>query len=165
MPIPKTRRELRELIEASFDKLTVELDSSRRPLGSVMCTDVWNIKGLLAVRAWWGSSVVDWIEAGQRGEVPVLPAAGYRWNETPALNDEIVRSTRRESFRSVRGRLDASCRRALATVARLQDRELLQPCVFAWAGRHPVARWISMNTATQYMSARVLIRRALREVG
>jgi hypothetical protein len=44
----------------------------------------------------------------------------------------------------------------------LSDRELRRVGVFAWAGKHPVARWVSMNTATQYASARGLVRRALR---
>ena len=163
MPIPKSRRELVALIDGSFGKLTQTLDGGGVHMGMMMCTDVWNVKGLLAVRAWWTNSVGDWVEAGRRGESFPLPADGYRWHQTPALNDEIVRKTRRESYRSIRSRLETGCARIRELIASLSDRELLRIGAFQWAGKYPVARWISMNTATQYASARTIIRRALRD--
>lgn len=163
MPIPKSRRELVDLIDGSFAKLTATLDDGGVRMGMMMCTDLWNVKGVLAVRAWWTESVGDWVEAGRRGDTFPLPADGYRWHQTPALNDEIVRRTRRESYRSVRARLDSGCTRVLELVAELSDRELLRVGAFRWAGKYPVARWISMNTATQYASARTMIRRAIRD--
>jgi hypothetical protein len=52
----------------------------------------------------------------------------------------------------------------LEAIATLPDAELLEVGVFEWAGKKwPVSRWISVNTATQYTSARKFIRRALRQ--
>lgn len=164
MPIPTTRRELAERIEGSFDKLTTTLDAGGRRLGTRMCTDDWSVKDVLAVRSWWTESICDWIEAGQRGDTFALPAEDYRWNQTPGLNQGVVRANARNSFRSVRERLAKGCARILRVVAALSDHELLDAGALEWAGKHPVARWVSMNTATQYTSARTMIRRALREV-
>ena len=162
MPIPTTRHELVEGIRTSFAKLSRELHDAGPRAGSLMCTEEWSVKQLLAVRAWWTEAVIDWVESGRRDEVPITPAHGYRWNETPRLNGDVVQATRRESYRSVRGRLQLGYERVLTTLDLLSDRELLRVGVFAWAGKHPVARWVSMNTATQYASARGLVRRALR---
>jgi hypothetical protein len=163
MPIPKTRLELTEQLHSTFGKLRVELDNGGSRLGSLPCVDNWTVKDLLAVRAWWTEHVVAWIEAGQRGEVSVTPAAGYRWHETPRLNADIVRSTGRESYRSIRRRLEHGFARVLGLIVELNDRELLEVGVFPWAGKYPISRWLSINTVRQYTTARTFIRRAVRE--
>lgn len=163
MPIPKTRHELRDLTRSSFEKLRVDLDAAGPRAGSLPCVDEWTIRDLLAVRAWWTERVVDWIEAGRRGETPRTPAPGYRWSETPRLNADVVEAARRESYRSVRTRLERGYERVLRTIDALDDRELLEVGAFPWAGRYPIARWISLNTARQYATARTFVRRALRD--
>jgi hypothetical protein len=47
----------------------------------------------------------------------------------------------------------------LAKVGELNDRQLLAPHVFDWAGKWPISRWIAINTARQYTTARTYIRR------
>ena len=109
--------------------------------------------------------VIDWVEAGKRGEMPATPAPGYRWNETPRLNTDVVIKNRRRSYRSVRERLEQGYRRVLDTIDSLDDTELLEVGVFPWAGKYPIARWISINTTRQYLTARTFVRRAIREEG
>ena len=162
MPIPKTRAELIELVTTSFEKLRAELENVGPALAETPCVDDWSVKDLLAVRAWWTESVLAWIEAGRRGESPITPAPGYKWSETPRLNAKLVREARDQSYRTIRGRLERGEERVLATIGALDDRELLEVGVFNWAGKWPIVRWISLNTARQYTTARTLIRRALR---
>ena len=163
MPIPKTRDELIDSVSTTFEKLRNELESAGPRVGSIPCIDDWTIKDLLAVRVWWTEHVIDWVEAGIRGERPVTPAPGYRWHETPRLNADVVRRSRRESFRSLRSRFESGFRRVMKTIDSLDDRELLEVGVFEWAGKYPIARWISINTARQYTTARSFVRKALRE--
>ena len=144
----------------AFGRLVAELDELGPRGGSLPCTPDWRLRDLLAVRAWWTDSVLEWIAAGKRGEVPVTPADGFRWRETPRLNAEIVRRARRVSFRELRKRLERGFRRVQLAIDRLDDRELLAVGVFEWAGRYPLARWLALNTARQYETARTLIRRA-----
>lgn len=163
MPIPKTREELVAMVTTTYAKLCAELDEGRPRLGKLRCVDDWSVRDRLAVRVWWTESVVRWVEAGRRGEVPVVPAEGYRWRETPRLNAGIVRKAGRTSYRVLRHRLEVGVARVLALIDFLDDRELLEVGAFAWAGRYPIARWISLNTARQYTTARTFIRRAIRE--
>ncbi len=67
-----------------------------------------------------------------------------------------------ESYRAVRTRLKRGFERVQAAIEALDDEELLEPGAFAWAGKWPVARWISINTARQYTTARTMVRRARR---
>lgn len=165
MPIPKTRKELTDLVTTSFGKLRTELDDAGPSLAELTCVDNWSVKDLLAVRAWWTESVVDWIEAGRRGEIPTTPATGYGWKETPRLNADIVEATQKQSYRTIRTRLERGVTRVLATIDALDDTELLKIGVFDWAGKWPISRWISLNTARQYTTARMFIRRAVSRQG
>jgi len=150
MPIPKSRTELIEYVQSTFEKLRVELDAAGPGAGNIHCVDDWT------------ASVIDWVEAGRRGEYPITPAEGYRWKETPRLNANVVRKCRRESYRSIRGRLEKAYERLMPAIDSLDDHELLKVGVFAWAGNYPISRWISINTARHYITARTFIRRALR---
>jgi len=163
MAIPNTRAELIDLTRSTFEKLRAELEAAGPRVGSLSCVDDWTVKDLLAVRAWWTENVIDWIEAGRRGETPITPADGYRWNETPRLNADVVKAARRESYSSARDRMERGFERVIRTIDALDDTELLGIGVFAWAGKYPISRWISINTARQYTTARTFIRRALRE--
>jgi hypothetical protein len=137
------------------------LDKSGDSAGDLPCVDSWSIKDLLAVRAWWSERVVDWIEVGRVGGTLVLPAPGYKWTETPRLNAGIVSVCGPEPYESIRGRLRAAFQRVVAQIDSLTDRELFEVRVFPWAGKWPLSRWLSVNTARQYSTATALIRRAM----
>jgi len=162
MPIPTTRNELVQLVETTFRKLREELDAAGPDVADLPCVDDWSIKDLLAVRAWWTESIIEWVEAGRRGESPITPAPGYRWNETPRLNAEIVRDARPQSYAEIWGRLTRGQSRVLEVIDSLSDRELLEVGAFRWADKWPISRWISINTQRQYTTARSFIRNALR---
>ena len=160
MPIPQTRNELLDQVRSSFAKLSTELETAGPRGGNQTCIDDWTVKDVLAVRAWWTERVVEWIDAGQRGTTSAIPAEGYSWRQTPQLNEAVVKKSRRDSYRSVRSRLERGYRRIIRKIESLSDRELLEPGVYAWTGKHPIARWISINTTRQYATARTYIRRA-----
>ena len=117
------------------------------------------------MRVWWTESVLDWIDAGKRGEEPITPAPGYAWKETPRLNADIIDRSRDLSLETLVQRLTAGAERTLVTIDSLDDHELLDRRHFEWAGNYPIARWISINTARQYTTARTYVRRVLRESG
>lgn len=161
MPIPQHRQELIELIESAFAKLEAEVERVTPASAETVCVDDWTVKQVLAIRAWWSERVVDWVESGRRGERPDLPARGYKWNETPRLNAAIAESAAGQTIDEVRDRLKTAYERVLMTIDTLNDEELLAPGVYDWAGKWPLARWFSINTARQYTTARSYIRRAL----
>jgi len=158
MPIPTTRVELIEQVSGAFAKLQEVLQRAGPAAALRVCVDDWRVKDVVAVRAWWTHAVIDWVEAGKRGESPSLPASGYRWNETPRLNDDIVAGAAESPYDSVCDRLEEGFERALECIDSLTDAELLDVGVFPWAGKWPVSRWISINTARQYTTASRFVR-------
>ena len=163
MPIPTTRLELLHQLHESFDKLDAELVAGGPEVALLPTRTGWTVKELLAVRAWWSKSVVDWIEAGRRGRMPVTPKQGYGWRDTPRLNAEIVSDSKSRSYRSICSSLRRNHTRALTTIGSLDDRQLLSAGVYAWADKWPISRWLSVNTARQYVTARTEVRWALRQ--
>ena len=163
MPIPTTRTQLTELVSTSYRKLKDDLGSVGSDLADRRCVDDWSVKDLIAVRAWWTEAVVKWIETGRRGKPVTVPAPGFRWSETPRLNSEVVARSKAQSFETLCRRLERGVKRVLGTIQSLTDRELLEGGAYEWAGKWPLARWISLNTARQYTTARTYVRRLLRE--
>lgn len=159
MPIPKTRDELLNLIEMEFKKLDIELRNVDTQLANEICVDDWTIKDLLAVRLWWTKNVLNWVEKGKRGVALVLPTIGFSWKETPRLNREIISNASDRSFISIVTALRRQHSRLLIVIESLSDIELLEVGIFRWAGKYPVSRWLSINTARQYHTAQALIRR------
>ena len=160
--IPKSREHLVEMTEANFGKLRREIEDGGEGIAELRCTEDWTVKQLLAVRVWWTESVVRWVKTGRRGTRPVTPARGYRWHETPRLNDDIAARAEEATFASIVKRLDRGYASLMKLIASLSDDELLAVGVFEWAGKYPIARWLSLNTARQYTTARALIRKAIR---
>jgi hypothetical protein len=165
VPIPKTRRELVDQIEAAFRKLSAELHDVDAKMADKVCVDDWSIRELLGVRLWWTQHVLDWIDEGRQGKVPVTPAKGYRWNETPRLNADIVGSVKNRSFDAIVRDLQKQYKRLLSTIEELDDDELLEVGTYEWAGRYPISRWLSINTTRQYQTARTYIRRVKKQRG
>jgi hypothetical protein len=162
MTIPVSRLELTDYVQSTFEKLWAELGVAGPEIGDIHCVDDWSVKDLLAVRVWWTENVIDWVEAGKRGECPITPADGFRWKDTPRLNAEVVSRSRSASYRSVCNALERGFARVIPVINSLNDRELLEIGVFPWAGNYPISRWISINTARQYTTARTFIRRTIR---
>lgn len=162
MPIPSTRTELIEQTSKAFAKLKDEFQVAGPGIATLVCVDEWSVKDVLAVRAWWTHSVVDWVEAGRQQQSLDLPAPGYGWSETPRLNGDIVAASSGDSYEAIVDRLEEGYQRVVGCIESLSDAELLDVGAFEWAGKWPVARWISINTARQYTTARTFIRRSLR---
>lgn len=166
MPGPSSRAELLNDLELAFGRLAEELDEGSSRTGSrfgkLPCTDGWTVKDLLAVRAWWTEAVVSWIGAGLDGEVPVTPHEDFSWKQTPALNESIVWKTRRQSYKRTRELLQQAYANVTPTIDLLSDKQLLQTGQFQWAKKWPVSRWLAINTTRQYVTARSLIRKAIK---
>ncbi len=163
--IPQNRSHLMELIDGHFDKLLRELEDIDDTSAAAMCDEDFSIKDILAVRVWWSEAVIKWIKAGQQGKTLPIPAKGYSWKETPALNLATAQSSKtKKTYTDIKRKLIASKRKVCKLIESLSDEELTQVGVYEWAGKWPVMRWVSVSTSTQYDGARKLIRKAKRSM-
>ncbi|HYN06560.1 MAG TPA: ClbS/DfsB family four-helix bundle protein [Vicinamibacterales bacterium] len=125
--------------------------------------DRWTIKDLLAHLTEWEQMFLTWYRAGCAGVDPVLPAPGFKWNETPKLNRAIRRKHLHKSVSRVRGEFEESYLEIRALVERLSEDELLVPGFFAWTGRHPLATYLGPNACSHYRFGAKVVRRWLRK--
>lgn len=153
-----------ESMVTSFEKLDALLDELPEGTEMNICTDEWSVKDLLAVRIWWSEQISDWVHAGFRNEIPDLPAKGYKWSETPALNNAIVRDNADIDYAEIRQQLNIAFKRIQKITENLSEEQLMKPFMFEWAGKWPVARWISISTTRQYTTAATYVRKVLASV-
>ena len=121
--------------------------------------DGWTICDLVAHLAEWQRMFLDWYEEGLRGRTPQMPAAGYKWNETPKLNRAIWAKHCARSPAAVRTDFDTGYVQILQLVEELSSDSLLKPGHFGWTGRYPLTTYIAPNTASHYRFAIKVIKR------
>ena len=125
--------------------------------------DGWRVQDLLAHLTEWEQMFLTWYRAGVEGEVPALPAPGFKWNETPRLNRAIYDKHRRKSAKRVRTEFDASFAEIREVATSLTEEELFTPGHYAWTGKNTVVTYIGANTASHYRTAAKILKRWQRE--
>lgn len=103
-----------------------------------------------------------WYREGTGGTHPALPAPGYKWNQTPELNQAIWHKHRQKSTKRVLEEFDASYDEILSLVRALPAKKLLTPGIFAWTGKHPLTTYLAPNTCSHYRVATKILKRWLK---
>ncbi|REJ76367.1 MAG: DfsB family protein [Acidobacteria bacterium] len=124
--------------------------------------DDWTLKDLVAHLAEWQHMFLTWHRDGSEGRTPEMPAAGYKWNETPRLNRAIQRKHASKSREAVVEELDSGHTEILALVEKLTPAQLLEPGHFEWTRKYPLTTYLGPNTASHYRFANKVIDRWLR---
>jgi hypothetical protein len=125
--------------------------------------DGWSIKDLFAHLTEWEQLFLGWYRQGLAGRDPARPAAGYKWNQTPALNRAIWRKHEDRSWRQVRRRFDRSYDQILSLATSLTQRQLLTPGHWPWTGKLPLASYLGPNSCSHYRTGRLILQRWLRQ--
>ncbi len=163
--IPKNREHLLDLITGHFRKLWKLLENLGEEQASLAVDENFTIKDLVVIRIWWLQAAQRWIEDGQQDKTFALPADGFNWQQTPALNLQTARDQRNTSLDDARDQLKRLNFELLQLIDTLDDRQLTETGQFAWAGKWPVMRWISVGSSSQYDGAAKQIRKALKREG
>lgn len=121
--------------------------------------DGWTVCDLVAHLAEWQRLFLTWYEDGLRGATPVMPAPGYKWSETPALNRAIWQKHRSRSPAAVMKDFEAGYERILKLVEALPSRQLLTPGTFEWTRKYPLTTYLGPNTASHYRFATRALKR------
>jgi hypothetical protein len=124
--------------------------------------DRWTIKDLFAHLTEWEQMFLRWHREGLAGGSPALPAPGFNWGQTPALNLSIWRKHSSRSLRSVLRGFATSYREIHALAASLSEDQLLTPGYLAWTGRLPLASYLGPNSCSHYRTASKILKRWLK---
>jgi hypothetical protein len=124
----------------------------------------WNILDLIAHLTEWEQMFLRWYREGVCGTDPALPAPGYKWSQTPALNEAIWRQHHERPLQSVLVDFAKSFDEIRALAESLSEDQLLTPGYFAWTGRLPLVAYLGPNTCSHYRTATKILKRWLRGV-
>ena len=165
MTRPTSRASLLDAADTEMARLLDEVEqvppAARLTPGA--CED-WSVKDLLAHLHAWHEMFLSWEAEGSSGGDPAIPAPGYSWKTTPALNDAIWRRTRDDDYDDVITRLAASHARVRSVIEGYGD-DLFEARRYRWTGSTSVGAYAVSATSSHYAWATKLIRRYRRHLG
>ena len=163
MPRPTSRMELlaaidqeRPALEAFLATLTSEQMVAPGVVGE------WSVKDVLAHLVEWEQMVLGWYRAGLRGERPALPAPGYKWSETPALNQMIYEKHRNRPLVEIMAEFQASHQEIVEVIRALTNDDLFTAGRYPWTQKNTLGAYFVSATSSHYLWARNEMRKGLK---
>lgn len=163
MPRPTSKTDLllaieqeRGALEALLETLTPEQMVEPGAVGD------WSAKDVLAHLVEWEQMVLSWYRAGLRGEIPELPAPGYKWNQTPQLNQMIYEKHRDRLLSDVMEQFNDSHQEILGVIKALPDEELFTVGRYAWTQKNTMGAYFVSATSSHYLWARKEIKKGFK---
>ena len=131
--------------KADFQAAT-ETEWLRLWLAADACSDDAALRKTLAHLYAWHQLTLTWC----REEAPDLPAPGYNWRQTPALNAALDEQYQDIELASIKRRLRRSHGQIMKLADGLAEDELLEPGHFAWTGKLSLVSYLAPNTVSHY---------------
>jgi hypothetical protein len=160
MPRPVNKTELLdeskkeyEALEKFLSNLTPDQMTQTHALGE------WSVKDVLAHLYEWQQMFFRWYEAGLRGEMPAIPAEGYKWNQLPALNQAIYERYQDYPLADILNNLQASHQKTIALIESLSEDALFAKGLYPWMNDNRLASYLTANTGSHYRWARTEMRK------
>ena len=160
MARPKNKDELLTGAEHEFAKLwkaVASIDEADRE--RVGACEAWSVKDLLAHLDAWHEMYLGWESAGSTGEAAAMPADGYTWGETPALNLAIFERTKNDGWDEIDTRVRLSHQKVLDVIESYSNHDLFTKKHYGWTGTTSVASYTISASASHYAWASKLIRK------
>jgi hypothetical protein len=163
MPKPATRKDLLMEMDKQYSALMALVDSLDASACEQPVVGEWAVKDVLAHLTAWQSLFMGWHESGLRGETPSMPASGYKWSQTPALNQAIYAAHCRESLAEARAGFEASHQRVTAFVNALSNEDIFERGRYPWTQQNALSTYLIPATSSHYHWALTEIRKGLKK--
>ena len=162
MPRPKTKQELLDLSKKNYQKLIDFIEAipvAERETEFPEGTMNRNIRDVLAHLYHWHLMMQEWYRVGMSGEKPEMPAKGYTWKDTPALNRWIFEKYQPMGTPDVRRLLEDSHQKIQKLIEQHTDEELFEKKHYKWTGSTSLGAYLISATSSHYDWALKLIRK------
>lgn len=166
MPRPKSRKELLELSQTSYEKLLELVNSYSKsevekefPIGTLNR----NIKDVLAHLHEWHLMMLNWYNTGMKGKKPDMPAKGYTWRTLPKLNREIWEKYKNIELQVAKKLLDQSYEQIQSIIKNHSEEELFEKKRYKWTGSTSLGAYLISNTSSHYDWAIKLIKKSIKQ--
>ena len=144
---------------AALEKFLTPLSSEQ--LAFTITPGAWAIKDILAHLYAWQQMLFTWYETGLRGETPAVPAPGYKWNQLPALNQQIYTTYCTLTPEQALGLFRESHQNTLLWIESLSDADLITPGRYEWMNHNTLMAYLNSVTAAHYIWALKEAKKAL----
>ncbi|MBT7191837.1 MAG: ClbS/DfsB family four-helix bundle protein [Anaerolineae bacterium] len=163
MPRPTSKKDLLDAIEKERNALDKYLETlTSEQLVEPNIVGAWSVKDVLAHLFAWMQMCIGWYKTGLRNEIPALPAPGFKWNQTPQLNQHIYEKYKNISLDEVLTQFESSSREILEAIQGLSNDELFTARHFAWTKKNTLGTYMVSATSSHYFWARKEIRKGFR---
>lgn len=166
MAIPASKQELLEALDISYHPLRSELLSLEPVLSrKKRLPEHQFVYNLVAYQIGWGRLLLGWYQTGLNGQIPELPAKGFKWNQLGDLTQHLYSQYSSNSYKKLLDQFDQVYREVHQLVKTASEKELYTLEVHAWTGnKWPLGRWINVNTSSPYKSALSKLRKWKKEM-
>lgn len=165
MPRPANKVDLLDAAGLEFERLWDAVETvppaNRETRGA--CEE-WSVKDLLAHLHAWHQMALRWEAEGSRGDKPTIPADGFSFAETPALNQAIYERHKDDPWGDVVGGLRRTHKALLKVIASYDDEDLFTKKRYAWTRSTSVGAYMVSATSSHYAWASKLIRTYVRSI-
>ena len=103
--------------------------------------------------------MLDWYKIGQQGEIPEIPAPGYSWKTTPALNKKIFEEYKSAKCQDILEKLNKTHQELLKIINSHSDKELFTKKLYKWTGTTSLGAYFISSTSSHYAWAGDLIKK------
>ncbi len=136
---------------AALEKFLAPLSAGQ--LSAPNAPGVWAIKDILAHLYEWQQMFFKWYQSGQRGDVPAVPAPGYKWNQLPALNQAIYEQYRNLTPEEALHLFRESHQKTVRFIETLSEADLGVPGLYAWMNQNTLMAYLNSITSAHYVWA------------
>ena len=167
MSRPQSKSELLKASENNYGALCELVDglSSQQLRGNFPFSHRdKNVRDVLAHLHEWHLMLLRWYKIGMADGDPVMPAEGFTWKTTPALNQEIWSKYQAVSLKRVRSKLDQSHQQLQELIGEQPTAELFEKRRYKWTGSTSLGSYLTSATASHYLWAMKLIRKYKRSI-
>lgn len=163
MPRPTSKTELQAAIARERGALDTYLETvTAEQMGEPGIVGEWSPKDVLAHLVAWEQMCLGWYRAGLRGELPALPAPGFKWNQTPALNQQIYEQYRDLPLTEILILYADSFTEITDLIEELPNDLLFTPGQYSWTGKNTMGTYFVSATSSHYLWARKEISKGFR---
>ncbi len=163
MPRPTNKSDLLTAMQTEHDALVAAVAHlTPEQVERTSTLTGYAIKDVLAHITEWEQMCLSWYQAGLRGHLPELPAPGFKWSETPALNQQIYETHREESFVEIWEQFDISYQLMRQTLLDIPEEILFTPGHYAWTRQNNMATYFISATSSHYNWGRKEVKKCLK---
>lgn len=154
MPRPLNKTQLLDVSAQEYQKLEKYLSTlSPAQMTAAPATGGWSVKDILAHLYEWQQMFFTWYETGLRGEMPAVPAPGYKWSRLPALNQVIFEKYRDLPLDEVLTLFRASQQKTVQLIESLPEADLAAPGLYRWMNNNTLMAYFNSITAAHFVWA------------